>query len=179
VNWSDLESTQPRLAAVARARLIDPGVVLVATIRGDGSPRLSPVEPFLLDGELWLSMLWGSLKARDLGRDPRLLVHGIVTSRDGRDGELKVRGRALPEGDPTLQRRYADAVSAALGWSPEVGRFHLFRVDIEDVTFLRYDDATGDQFLVRWPAGVETVRRGTGATTLGPPEPHQDLLLDR
>jgi hypothetical protein len=87
-----------------------------------------------------------------------------------------VRGRALPEDDPTLQRRYADAVSAVLGWSPEVGRFHLFRVDIEDVTFLRYDDETGDQFLVRWPAGVETVRRGTGATTLGPPEPHQDLL---
>jgi hypothetical protein len=44
-----------------------------------------------------------------------------------------------------LQRRYAAAVSASLGWAPEPGRFHLFRIDIDAVTFIRYDDATGDQ----------------------------------
>jgi general stress protein 26 len=176
VRWIDLEQAQPRLAERARARLVDPGVVLVVTIRSDGAPRLSPVEPFLLDGDLWLSMMWGSLKARDLQRDPRVLVHGIVTSRDGGDGEMKVRGTAEAEHDPSVQQRYADAVSAALGWSPEVGRFHLFRVEVEDVTYLRYDDRTGDQYLTRWPAGVETVRRGSGATTVGPPEPFRDLI---
>jgi hypothetical protein len=43
-------------------------------------------------------------------------------------------------------------------------------VDIESVSYLRYDDATGDQFTVLWPQGREYVRRGTGGSSLGPPE---------
>jgi hypothetical protein len=60
MRWSRLESEQPRLAEVGRKRLLEPGVILVVTLRRDGSARLSPVEPLLLDGDLWLSMLWGS-----------------------------------------------------------------------------------------------------------------------
>ena len=176
MRWSEIESRQPRLAAFGRSRLLDPGVVLVATIRRDGTPRLSPVEPFALDGDLWLSMMWGSLKAADLLRDPRILVHSVITTRDGGQGEYKVRGRALATRDAAVQRRYADAVAEALGWRPEPGRFHLFAVDIEDITVIRYDDATGDQFVARWPEGREFVRRGTSATSVGEPEQYADLL---
>jgi hypothetical protein len=42
MHWSDIECAQPRLAGVGRARLIEPGVVLVATIRQDGTARISP-----------------------------------------------------------------------------------------------------------------------------------------
>ncbi|MEP6528146.1 MAG: hypothetical protein ABJA86_13405 [Nocardioidaceae bacterium] len=84
MRWAEMEQRQPRLAALGQRRLIDPGVLLVATIRGDGTPRLSPVEPFIMAGHLFLSMLWQSRKAADLVRDPRVLVHSIVTSRDGR-----------------------------------------------------------------------------------------------
>jgi hypothetical protein len=45
-------------------------VLLVVTIRADGTPRLSPVEPFVLDGDLWLSMMLGARKVADLVRDP-------------------------------------------------------------------------------------------------------------
>jgi general stress protein 26 len=176
MRWDDVQTQQPRLGAVLHDRLIGPGVVLVVTVRQDGTPRLSPVEPFVLDGDLWLSMLHGSLKAADLQRDARVLVHNVVTGPSGEDGEVKVRGTAVAIDDRGAQRRYADAVSSALPWSPEVGRFHLFRIDVEDVTFLRYDNATGDQFLTRWPAGTETVRRATSATSLGDPEAHHDLL---
>lgn len=177
MRWSDIESRQPRLAAVARERLIDPGVLLVVTIRRDGTPRLSPVEPFVLEGELWLSMLWGSRKAADLETDPRVLVHSVVTRPEGDEGEVKLRGTVRVETAPDVQQRYADAVSAALGWEPEVGRFHLFAVAVEQVTYLRYDHATGDQYLVLWPPGTEQVRRGTGATTVGDPEPMSDVLV--
>jgi hypothetical protein len=177
MHWHELVERQPRLAATAHARLVEPGVVLVATLRRDGSPRLSPIEPFVLDGDLMLSMLWQSFKARDLLRDPRLLVHSIVTGRDGADGELKLRGTACDERDLDLQRRYAEAVSAALGWRPEPGRFHLFSVDISDVTFIRYDEPTGDQFVASWPPSREFVRRGTSATSVGDPEPVSDLLV--
>ena len=75
-----------------------------------------------------------------------------------------------------MQRRYAVAVSEALPWSSEVGKFHLFSVDIEQVTFLRYDSATGDQHLVLWPPGRETVRRSTSATSVGDPEEVHEVL---
>jgi hypothetical protein len=171
MHWHEFELAAPRLARVTQDKLVAPGVVLVGTICRDGTPRISPVEPFLLDGDLWLSMLWGSRKAADLKRDSRVLVHSIVTGRDGGGGEVKVRGFCQEEGDATVQHRYAEAVSTALGWHPEVGRFHLFSVDIGSVAYLRYDEPTGDQHVVLWPNGEEFVRRGTSATSLGHREP--------
>jgi len=176
MRWSELARAQPELAELGQRKLLDPAVVLVATIRRDGSPRLSAVEPYLLDGELWLSMLLGSTKAKDLLRDPRLLVHSVITGRDGGDGEFKLRGTARPDTQPELQRRYADAVAESLGWRPVPGRFHLFAVEIDDVTFIRYDDPTGDQFVTRWPRGGEYVRRATSATSLGEPEERHEFL---
>jgi len=176
MRWSEMESAQPRLGAVGRERLLAPGVVLVATIRRDGTPRVSAVELLVTGGDLWLSMLWQSTKAADLLRDPRILVHSVVTSRDGGEGEFKVRGTARAEHDPQAQLRYAQAVTAALGWSPTPGRFHLFAIDIGEVTFIRYDDSTGDQHVAMWPGGREFIRRGDSATSVGAPEPACDIL---
>jgi hypothetical protein len=177
MHWSDLEGRQPRLASRGRERLIGPGVLLVATIRRDGTARLSPVEPLIMDGDLWLSMMWQSAKTRDLLRDPRILVHGIVTGRDGAEGEFKVRGTARAEEDKAVQRRYAAAVSASLGWSPDPGRFHLFAVDISQVASISYDPGPGDQHVALWPPAREFIRRGTSATSVGAPEPVTDLLV--
>lgn len=168
---------QPRLAELGRHRVLDPGVVLVVTIRGDGAPRLSPVEPFVLEGTLWLCMLQGSRKAADLLRDPRILVHSTVTGRDGGEGEFKIRGTARAESDHGVQHRYAGAVAASLGWRPVPGRFHLFAVGIDQVTLIRYDSATGDQHVAMWPPAREFIRRGTSDTTVGDPEPANDILI--
>jgi hypothetical protein len=175
MRWAEVESQQPRLAELGRQKLGEPGVVLVATLRKDGAPRLSPVEPLFWEGELWLAMGLGSLKARDLERDPRILVHSIVTSREGAAGEYKVRGTAVAESDEELQERFAAEVRERIGWNPEVGKFHLFRVDVEDVTFIHWH-GSNDQYVTRWPAGIEYVRRGTSATSQGPREPISDLL---
>ena len=179
MRWQELAHRQPRLAERAEQRLVEPGVLLVVTLRRDGTPRLSPVEPFLLEGDLLLSMMWQSWKARDLARDPRVLVHGIVTGRDGGDGELKLRGEAQTVTNPARQQRYAAAVGESLGWEPEPGRFHLFAIDIDEVTFIRYDHETGDQFVASWPPPREFVRRGASATSVGEPEPVTDLLVGR
>jgi hypothetical protein len=177
MDWSEMEGSQPRLAGLGRRRLLEPGVLLVATIRADGTPRISPVEPFVLEGILWLSMMWQSRKAADLMRDPRILVHSLVTSRDGGEGEFKIRGTARGEHDRAVQHRYADAAASGLGWAPEPGRFHLFAVNIEDVTFIRYDDATGDQRVAMWPPAREFIRRATSATSVGAPEPVSDVIV--
>ena len=97
--------------------------------------------------------------------------------RDGGEGEFKIRGTAGAEQDPGIQRRYAEEVAGALGWSPVPGRFHLFAVSIEEVAFIRYDDATGDQHVAMWPPAREFVRRATSATSVGEPEPVSDILI--
>jgi hypothetical protein len=150
--------------------------VLVATIRRDGTPRISPVEPLLMDGDVWLSMMWQSTKARDLLRDPRILVHSVVTGPDGIEGEFKIRGTARAEDDPAVQRRYADIVASSLGWNPQPGRFHLFAVDIGEVTFISYDPATGDQHVAMSPPGREFIRRATTPTSVGDREPMSDII---
>jgi hypothetical protein len=47
---------------------------------------------------------------------------------------------------------------------------------IQDVTFIRYDDATGDQHVAMWPAR-EFIRPGTSATSVGEPEPVSGGIL--
>jgi len=176
VRWSDVERQQPQLAELGGRLLTGPGVVLVATIKRDGTPRLSPVEPLMLDGSLWLSMMWRSAKAMDLFRDPRILVHSVIASRAGAPGEFKVRGVARAQDDAAVHRRYAEIAARELGWEPQFGRSHLFDVDIADVTFISYDAPTGDQHVAMWPPAREFVRRATSATSVGKPEPASDLL---
>jgi hypothetical protein len=121
-------------------------------------------------------MMWQSTKARDLLGDPRILVHSVTTSRDGTEGEFKVRGTARAENDPAVQRRYADTAASNLGWDPHPGRFRLFAVDISQVTFISYDPATGNQHVAMWPPGREFIRRATSPTSVGDPEPITDLI---
>ena len=98
---------------------------------------------------------------------------GVVRWR----GKFKIRGHARAEDDHDVQRRYANAVASTLGWVPEPGRFHLFAVDIGQATFIRYDDAPGDQHVAMWPPPSEFIRPGTGATTLGDREPATEILV--
>ena len=177
MHWSQFENAQPRLAAAGVSRLADQGVVLVGTVRRDGTARVSAVEPLLFDGDLWLAMGLGSYKVKDLHRDARLVVRSIVTSRDGSEGDYLLRGVAREELDRARHRAYAAEVIARIGWQPEPGKFHLFWLDIDSATFIRWDDATNDQFVTRWPPATDIVRRGTSATSQGPAEPYDSGLL--
>jgi len=53
----------------------------------------------------------------------------------------------------------------------------LFAVSIEEVTFIRYDDATGDQHVAMWPSAREFIRRGASATSVGEPEPVSGVIF--
>src|SRR5436309_3166786 len=93
--WQDFEEAAPELAALGRERIERPGFVLVGTIRRDGTPRISPVGAGIMEGHLGLNMLRDSLKARDLLRDPRILVHSAVLHAGDPNDEFKLRGRAV------------------------------------------------------------------------------------
>ena len=91
MRWSEFAARQGQLAVVAEEQLIKPGVLLIGTTRRDGSARVSGVEPWIMDGDLWLSMMPDSVKARDLHRDPRILLHSIVTN-PAPQAEIMMRG---------------------------------------------------------------------------------------
>jgi hypothetical protein len=175
MRWSEIADREPRLGAITTERLIGPRVLLVGTTRRDGSARISGVEPLVMDGDLWLSMMRGSAKGHDLARDPRIVLHSVVTGPEA-GTEIKLRGTVRTETSRDIQQRYADKAADELGWRPVPGQFSLFAVDVGDVTYIGYDEATGAQHVARWPAGDEYLRPATTPTSLGPRQPVRRVL---
>jgi predicted pyridoxine 5'-phosphate oxidase superfamily flavin-nucleotide-binding protein len=64
--WRDLEAAAPEIARLGRERFERARVALLGTLRKDGSPRISPVEPYLTQGHLLFGTMSWSLKTRDL-----------------------------------------------------------------------------------------------------------------
>lgn len=148
MNWQEFETAVPELAATARDRFDQAGVVILGSLRKNGWPRLSPVESLVVDGELCLGMIWRSHKALDLLRDPRCTVHSAVASREGTDGDVKLYGRAVSTEDLEARRRYCDALYEKIGWKPEEPRFHVFAFNIETAGFTIVE---GDEIVAkRW-----------------------------
>jgi hypothetical protein len=175
MRWSEISARQPALGAIAERLLIEPGVLLAGTIRRDGTARVSSVEPLVLDGELWLSMMSGSAKSRDLGRDPRIVLNSVITSPSP-PAEIKVRGTAQPVTGQDRQERYAAAVRDQIGWQPVVGQFTLFIVEVADITYIGSEPETSAQHVAQWPPGQEYIRPQLTPTSLAPPQPVSRLL---
>ena len=146
--WSEFAEAAPELARLGEERFDRAGVVLVGTIRKDGSPRISPVEPLIGQGRLLLGMMPRSKKALDLLRDPRCLVHSAIANRHGTEGEFKLRGRALDVEDPDIRKHYSTALYKKIDVRPEEP-FHLFSIDIESVSFIIYEN--DKQSVKTWP----------------------------
>lgn len=134
--WAQFAAADPGLAELGRERLEETGLALVGTLRANGWPRISPVEPLFHAGRLYLGMMWCSRKALDLLRDPRCVVHNVHADKTGGAGDFKVYGRALAIDDADEVEGYSRALQEAIGWRPE-GDFHLFAVDVEEVGFIR------------------------------------------
>jgi hypothetical protein len=157
-SWSEVEAAAPELAARARATLDAHKHKVLATLRRDGSPRLSGIEATFADGELWLGMMPGSRKALDLRRDPRLALHSASVDPPTDDpaawtGDAKVAGRAVEVDDPALLER--------LGAGEGGGGAHLFRVDLTEVVHTRVGEPADHLVIELWQEGrgLRTMRR--------------------
>ena len=98
--WGEFEAEQPALAANVRERFDVHKHKTLATLRADGSPRISGIEVEFADGQICLGMMPDSLKLNDLRRDPRLAVHSPTKDApDGAEadwpGEAKIAGTAM------------------------------------------------------------------------------------
>ncbi len=154
VNWAGFRKAAPKLARLAQKLFDKSGVILLGTVRRDGSPRISPVEFLLLDGEMYLGMMWRSLKAADLLRDPRCAVHSSVADRHAKDGEFKLHGRARSITDPATRQRYGAGLYKKIGWNPEGMKYHLFAVDASSAAFFRNKKTA--RLVTHWRLGEKT-----------------------
>jgi hypothetical protein len=152
VSFAEMEAQTPELAGHARERFDATGLCLVGTLRSDGWPRISPVEPLIFEGQLYLGMMPRSTKSRDLARDPRCLVHSTISDKAGREGEVKLYGRARRILDENEIERYCVALEAAIGWRPKGPQdFDLWVLDISRGAFQIF--AGDNQTTSTWQPG--------------------------
>ncbi len=140
--WADFVADAPALSARVQERFAIRKHKTLATVRKDGSPRISGIEVEFAAGEIFLGMMPDSVKLRDLVRDPRLAVHSPTDDPpNGRPrawpGEAKIAGQAAEVDFP--------------GAPVEGAR--QFRVDITEVVFTHLNEA-GDRLVVEsWHPG--------------------------
>src|SRR4051794_16481165 len=120
-SWAEFEAEAPELAATVRERLEAHAHKTIATVRRDGSPRISGTEAQLRDGELWIGSMWRALKALDLQRDPRFALHSGSEEPDEWSGDAKLAGVVQEITDPERVRELNGAAA-------ESGPSHLFRL---------------------------------------------------
>lgn len=159
--WEQFSAEAPELAAAVRERLDAHKHKTIATLRADGSPRISGIEVTFLGVELYAGSMPGAVKARDLQRDGRFALHsGSDDSDESRpdawEGDGKIAGRAV---EVTDEAELA-AFTAAVGAMPP-GPFHLFRLDLTEVVHVRIGDPADHLVITSWHAGrgVTSVRR--------------------
>jgi Pyridoxamine 5'-phosphate oxidase len=133
-SWSDVEAQAPELAAPARRYFDAFTHKTLATLRRDGSPRISGTETEFTDGELWIGSMWRAVKALDLQRDPRFALHSGSPDPSGWTGDAKVAGRMEEVTEP-------GATS------------HRFRADITALVVVRLGEPANHIVIESWHEG--------------------------
>jgi hypothetical protein len=155
LTWEELELAAPEIAAHGRELIERFQFILVGTLTKDGSPRITPVEAYILDGHLLSNMIPRSLKALDLLRDPRVYVHAPVTAKEG-SPEFKLAGRAEVLTDETLRGKLDDLFWEMIEWRPPPDS-HSFEFLAERAAWVTYDGK--GQTSIRWRLGADSEKR--------------------
>jgi hypothetical protein len=145
--WQDVERAVPDLAATVRRRFGLGVNKTIATLRRDGSPRISATELEFEDGEVTLGMMGGSLKLLDVRRDPRVAIHSPTIDAPADDpewpGDAKLAGTLLEL--PRTDDRFPDA--------------GFFRLDVAEVVLTSVDEPAGLLVIESWHPGRGYERR--------------------
>jgi Pyridoxamine 5'-phosphate oxidase len=141
VSWDEFAAQEPAFAADVRAGFAVRKHCTMATLRKDGSPRISGTEIEFADGQVWLGMMPGARRAFDLRRDPRVALHSPTVDPPDDDpsawgGEAKIAGHAV---EVTDQARADEA--------------HRFRIDIGEIVLTRVGRPADHLVIQSWHPG--------------------------
>ncbi|MGX7677951.1 pyridoxamine 5'-phosphate oxidase family protein [Jatrophihabitans sp. DSM 45814] len=127
VTWNRFSQSAPRIAEIFLRRHSATGnLCLLATLRSDGFPRISPMEPRIFEGSLWLIGMPNTTKFHDLGRDPRFCLHTATIDTEVADGDAKLWGRVRHMPDPELHQRFATSLYDETGFDLRGQVFETF-----------------------------------------------------
>jgi hypothetical protein len=136
--WAEFETAEPEFASRVRALMASRKHLTMATIRRDGSPRISGTELEFAGEQLQIGSMPNAVKAMDLRRDARVAIHGPTEDPPANEpagwkGEAKVAGIAIE----------VESGSAA----------HRFLIDIQEAVITRLNE-TGNRLVVEsWVPG--------------------------
>ena len=133
-SWGAVEREAPELAALARSCFDAFTHKTLATLRRDGSPRISGTEVEFSDGEAWIGSMWRGVKALDLQRDPSFAIHSGSHDPPGWRGDAKFAGTV-------------DEVTAPGADS------HRFRLDIAELVVVRLGEPADHLVIEAWHEG--------------------------
>ena len=152
-SWSEVEAQAPELAGLAREFLDAHTHKTLATLRRDGSPRISGTETDFRADEVYIGSMWKAVKALDLQRDPRFAIHSGSADPPEWRGDAKIAGRAEEITDPDTVARINEGAPG--------GRSHLFRLDVREVVVVRLGDPADHLVIDSWHEGrgLSSIRR--------------------
>jgi hypothetical protein len=147
--WQDVEQAEPVFAQRVRALFDAHRHKTIATLRADGSPRISGIEAIFEGGELVFGSMPNARKGADLVRDPRFAMHSATVdpvegSAAEWPGEAKISGRAL--------------AAASITGGADGDRFHA---DIAEVVHTHLN-AEATMLVVEWwtpTRGLQRIER--------------------
>jgi hypothetical protein len=151
--WKGFTEAAPRIAAIfARRHAATGNLCLLATLRSDGFPRISPMEPRIFEDQLWLIGMPDTTKFRDLGRDPRFCLHTATVDTEVKDGDAKLWGVVGDIQDKALHQRFATALFEETGLDLRRQEFgHFYAADI--VSASAVEVAAGHMDVTIWQQG--------------------------
>jgi len=141
--WHEIEQSAPELAEHVRRRFEAHRHHTLATLRRDGSPRISGIEVKFDGDEVYLGMMSDSLKAADLRRDPRIALHSH--SEDPPESQAEAHRWS---GDAKIAGRAAELPNEDQPGEPS-GRF---RIDLTEAVFIRVGDPPDHLLVESWHA---------------------------
>ena len=138
--WVEFAAEAPELAAAVRARFEATKHHVLATLRRDGSPRVSGTEVETGEDEWFIGSMLNARKARDLRGDPRFAIHANPGDGSMEGGDAKIAGTAVevspPEDNPSS---------------------HHFRLSLEEVVLT---SVAADRLVIEmWKPGKGVERR--------------------
>jgi hypothetical protein len=144
--WAEVERAEADFAQRVRALFDARRHKTIATLRADGSPRISGIEAVFGDGELTFGSMPNARKGEDLRRDQRFALHSATVdpvegSEAAWPGEAKISGRAVAAGQTT-----------------EGPDGDLFRADIAEVVHTHLNEAA-TMLVVEWWTPTGGLRR--------------------
>jgi hypothetical protein len=144
-SWGEIESLAPDLARHARGLLEAHVHKTIATVRADGSPRISGIEAKFIDGDLWFGSMPGSRKSADLAHDPRFALHSGSIDPPDWQGDAKLSGVA----EEVADRDRKVEIFKAMGAEEVPLDSVLYRADVGELSVTRLTEV-GDELAINF-----------------------------